>query len=64
MRVSKKAMHDWVRDDTAPVLSAILKTAGIIGKGSRVDIKLKNEIKELPRLHPLDFYLHPVPSLK
>ena len=39
--VSKKAMHDRVRDDTAPVLCTILKTAGIIGKGSRVDLELK-----------------------
>ena len=64
VRVSKRAMHDRVRDDTAPVLCKSLKTAGIIGKGSRVDIELKNAVRGLRGLCPIDSYLRPVPSLK
>ena len=64
VRVSKRAMHDLIRNDTAPVICALLKTAGIIGKGSRVDIELKCAVKGLPGLHPLDSFFRPVPSLK
>ena len=44
--VSKKGMHDQVRDDTAPVLCALLKTAGIIGKGSRVDTESGMQLED------------------
>ena len=64
VRVSKKAMHDRVQDDTALVLCTILKSAGIIGKGSCVDLKFKNAIRELPGLCPLYSYFFSLPSLE
>ena len=57
-------MHDRIRDDTAPVICTLLKTAGIIGKGSRVDIELKQAVKGLAGLRPLDSFFWPVPSIK
>ena len=48
VRVSKRAMHDRVRNDTAPVVCTLLKTAGIIGQDSRVDIEPKNAVRGLP----------------
>ena len=57
-------MHDRIRDDTASTLRTILLTAGIIGKGSRVDVEPKHIIKELPNLRPFDSWFRPVPSLK
>ena len=64
VRVSKRGMHDRVWDDTAPVICTLLKMAGIIGKSSRVDTELKNAVRGIPGLCPLDSYFRPVPSLK
>ena len=49
-------MHDRVRDDTAPVLCTILKTADIIGKGSRVDLELKKYSQRISWTVPIQFF--------
>ena len=51
-RVSKRMMHDRIRDDTAAVLCKVLKSAQIIGSGSRVDIEPKRTVVELLGLRP------------
>lgn len=57
-------MHDRIRDDTTPVLCKVLKSALVIGTGSRVDIEPKRTVAELPGLRPYDSAFRPVPSLK
>ena len=49
-------MHDGVRDGTDLVLCAPLKTAGIIGKSSRVDAEFRHAVRGLLGLRPLDSY--------
>ena len=42
----------------------VLLTAGIIGKGSQIQIELKNTVEALPGLWPCDTAFWSVPSLK
>ena len=62
--ISKKIIHDRIHDNTAPILYTTLKTAGIIGKGSRIDINEKGTVAKLPGLRLYNSAFHPVPSLK
>ena len=62
-QVLKKMMHNWIHDGTAPILYTILKTAGIIVKGSQVNIEPKGVVNKLPGLRLYNSAFRPVPSL-
>ena len=64
VNVSKIAMHNYIRDASALPLTRLLKTANIIGPGSKVHVEPKNVIPQLPGARPFDISFRPIPSVK
>jgi hypothetical protein len=63
VHVSKKAMHDRANKESAPVLTKILRTCGLIGQGADVEWEPRRLIEEVKGLRPFDSFFMPVPSL-
>ena len=62
-RVSKRPMHDRIRNWTAEPARVILCEAGIMSPGAKMQIEPKKTVPSLPKLRPHDQAFRPSPSL-
>ena len=56
-------MHHFIRDNIAPPLECVLKSAGILTKGSKVEIEPKGVIPACREIRPYDLSFRPTPTL-
>ena len=64
-RVSKMIMHNRIRDNMVAPLTQVLKSAGIMGAGTEMEVEPKNVVPALPGLRPHDIIsFRPTSNLK